>query len=301
MSIRPWLWILAFAVAGCSSEAPKQAPTKATTPSAQPQAPAETPPKPPKSDDSFAAWVKDRLEASNPSFVSIIDHQPWSNSRTPNTSIVLGVAKRPTEGQLAAEMDFFYFPFIFLAQSDPKDSSQPARKLALTFQEDYFLNAPSTIAADHRLIAVDVTPIQILKDEYAFGIRARAGSLGNKGGLLVETVSLYRYQLGQLTQILREVVWAYSKYSEPDSSSCNVEMELVSRPPASNVGYYTITREYRRSYRTKTQEPDKEGTCSLTEPLSKPATHTWNGEKGIYLDQSGRFLQIDDLFKGWPR
>ena len=252
----------------------------------------------PTGEDEFAGWVKSRLEASNPSFVSIVDRKPWPQALTPNTSIVLGIAQRSREGAHVETPAYSYFPFVFLFQSQADNPSAALKKLGLAFQEGWYIDPPG-INGDNHLLSIDVTPIQILKDEYAFGVRTRAGSLGNKSGLLLEVISLFRYRFGIFQEIFRDVVWAYSKYSEKDFQSCNVDMELESRP-STDQGFFTITRKYRRSYLGEAGAAGIDAPCALSNALQTPNVHRWSPEKGKYLDSRGRFLQYDDIFKGWP-
>jgi hypothetical protein len=85
-------------------------------------------------------------------------------------------------------------------------------------------------------------------------------------------------------------------------------MKIVSQP-AKEGRFFTITREYVRSYLGNAKNPEfsnsqgqteTPGDCSLSQRLGKPNTHSWNVEKGKYLDSRGAFLDWDDFYKGWP-
>jgi hypothetical protein len=265
-------------------------------------------------DDLSPEWVKSQVEMNGAFFVSIVDHQKWPSAVDPNTIVVLGIAKQKETGTLARVNEFSYFPFVLLAQSS-EDRTMPARLLGLALRTDLFVLEPKTGNEEFRPLSIDVTPLKIRENEYVFGVTLLSGpGVGNRSGMLVDMVSLYRYHNSQLKEIFRDAVWAYSKYSEPNYSSCNVEMKILSQPSAAG-DFFTLTRQYSRSYLAEEQNPDFTGansspqhfaetpttSCSLTRDLQTPHAQTWNAEKGLYLDASGWFLQWDDFGKGWPR
>jgi hypothetical protein len=282
---------------GCSRESGPPQAAPATQPSAVPAARMSNPA---PSEAQTAAgkipeldsWVKSRIEVSNPSFVSIVEQQPWPHAKTPNTTIVLGIAKRSTEGSHLAEiMDQISFPFVMLLQA--KSAENPAsRMLAVDYRDDWGTGEG---------VSLDIRPIQILPDEYAFGVKTVSGSLGNKSGVLVEVLSLYRYRDNRLEEVFRDAVWVYSLYSEKDTQSCNVELEIESQPSGQG-GYFTLTRRYRKSYlgsfRTPPPADDTDVPCALTERFRKPNTHRWNPENGKYVGAAGRFMTEDDVDGG---
>lgn len=255
-------------------------------------------------------WVKTHLEAAHVSFVSIVDRKPWLQAPVPSATAILGIARQPAQGPLKELLQYSYFPYVLLAQTQSgKDSSLP-KLLGLAVSPDFYVVEPFTGLEEQRPLWLDVDRYQIRADEYAFGARLLTGSLGNKGGPLAEVLSLYRYHDGVLKEIFRDVVWSYSKYSDEGWRSCNVDMQIVSSPSATD-GFFRLTREYRRSYfgdstarsmvsNTYREDLNEVPACSLSTPLKTLNTHLWNTEKGLYLDARGRLLQPDDFFTGWP-
>jgi len=258
----------------------------------------ERPQATPNESERIEEFVKSQLEKGDVYFNRILDRQAWPQAPFPNTSIVLGSIRRTKVERLGFGSGD-YLPFVLLLQSGSGEKSEALKMLGLILQSRAEGNSPQSI---------DVTPFRIADDEIAFGVRSRAGDVGNKSGQLYEVMSLYRYHDGELQEIFRDTVWAYSKYSEKNWNSCNVDMKIVSQP-AKEGRFFTITREYVRSYLGNTKNPEfsnsqgqteTPGDCSLSERLRKPNTHSWNVEKGKYLDARGAFLDWDDFYKGWP-
>jgi hypothetical protein len=145
-------------------------------------------------------------------------------------------------------------------------------------------------------------PYPLRPGEYGFGVRYRVSAIGNKGGAAYEVLGLFRQQDSELKEILRDVLWAYSKY-ESDANSCNSEMR-VSPGKTMVDGFFDYLRQHNRSYYGERKNPQFSGVNSLPEvPVStcmsfkNVSAHHWNLQKGIYLDSRSRLLQWDELFK----
>jgi hypothetical protein len=249
----------------------------------------------------FESWVESQIDAGNVSFVSIVDRKAWPSAPVPNVTAVLGIEKRPQTGAFKYA-DYEYLPFVLLAQgeADGKSSS---------------LNSLGVVVVDPPIgfVSLNVAPIQIRQDEYAFGATSRTGNPGNKGGTIFNLISLFRYHDGQIKEIFRDVVWMYSKYSDWESStsarSCNVDLMIVPQPSDPGPdGFFNIARQFSRSYFGDARNPqfgnpalpEVPADCSLSKLFQKPEIQTWDPTTGRYLDHRGRFLQWDDLYKGWP-
>jgi hypothetical protein len=184
---------------------------------------------PPSEESAFKEWVASQLEARGVSFVDITDRKPWPLAPEPNTSIVLGLAKRPAPATFG--IPFVYFPYILLIQTT--ENPLPPKLLGLELRTDLNVGDPKDKNSDTYPKTIDIGPYQITNNEYAFGVTVIEGSLGNKSGQLYELLGLYRYQNGELKEIYRDVLWVYSKYSEPDYSSCNIDLKIVTQPAES--------------------------------------------------------------------
>jgi hypothetical protein len=295
-------FVLMCASYGCQSSQPNATKVETVQHSAQsvPAAlPSERSQPTPGESERIAEFVKSQVETGNVYFDSILDRQVWPLAPDPNTSIVLGLTRQTKMQTLGTGLNAGHLPFVLLVQSGSGEKSEDLKLLGMILQ---------TSDEEHYPQSIDVTPFQIADDEYAFGVRSRAGSTGNKGGQLFEVMSLYRYHDDELQEIFRDTVWAYSKYSEKNWKSRNVDMKIVSQP-AREGRFFTITREYVRSYLGNAKNPEfsnsqdlteTPGDCSLSERFGIPKSHSWNTEKDKYLDSRGAFLDWDDFYKGWP-
>ena len=248
----------------------------------------------------FTRWAASQLTANNAELVSITDKRAWPFASQPNTSIVLGLAKRDADAELAKYgTPFEYFPFVLLIQMT-EESASP-KLLGIALRTDLFMGDPRNRYADRHPKGIDVGPFQIKHDEYAFGITVVEGSLGNKSGILFDLMGLYRYQNGELREIYRDAVWVFSKYSEPDSRSCNVELE-VSTQPSNESEFYLIRRKYKSSYVEDWRGTKPVDSCALTSVFRQDYTQSWIPQKEMYLDHDGLFLSENDLGTGrFPR
>jgi hypothetical protein len=253
----------------------------------------------PGADQVFESWVKSQIDAGDVSFDRIVDRKVWPSAPVPNVTAVLGTERRPQTGPIKYA-DYVYVPFVLLAQGEA-DGKSSLKSLGVVLTD---LGTP---------VSLNVAPVQIREDEYAFGATYREGIPGNKSGFIADIMSLYRYHDGELKEIFRDVVWMYSKYSDWQSntsaSSCNVDLRIVPQPSdAGPDGFFRIARELQRSYFSDAKNPqfgnpalpEVPADCSLVKLFQKPEIHTWDTTTGIYVDHRGRFLQADDLYKGWP-
>lgn len=261
----------------------------------------ENPPAGPGEDELFEKLVKSQVEIGDTSLVGIVDRKPWPSAPVPDATIILGTARHPHQGPIKSA-DYDYFSFILLAAGDTRAKEPSLIPLGLVVPDLPVFND----RYNHPL-SIDVTPIKVREDGYAFGTRHLAGSLGNNGGRLYEVMNLYRFHDGALKEIFRDVVWVYGKNSE-GNSSCNVDMKIVQQP-LQTEGFYDIAREFSRSYlgdsknpqfANQPAQPEIPADCSLARQLKAPHVQKWDPALGEYVDAKGRFLHWDDLYKGWP-
>jgi hypothetical protein len=247
-------------------------------------------------------WVNSRLEIKGASLVNITSEKPWPFAPGPDTRVVLGLAKVPaSETEVKYGRPFDYFPFVLLVQSDAAGTTPTA--LGLNLMKDVYVSGPETFK-ENPPIDVDVGPFRITENEYAFGVTVITGEVARLGGSLYEMMDLYRYHDNELKEIYRDVVWAYYKLSGPNPESCNVDMEILTQPSTEGE-FYTITRQYKRSYLGDGINAEFRGvqntratpveSCRATVDFKAPYTQKWNTEKKMYLDHRGLFLSIDEL------
>jgi len=197
-------------------------------------------------DLSLQEWVGSQLSKQKPERVTILDVKLWPQGPRPNTYVILALGSKPATPQpqwpnIPQETRDFV---VFLVESDRSVALNNPRLIAshTVYSFQAFANGgpPRT--------TIDVGPYQIREDEYAFGIRTLDDiSVGNKGGLAFEEISLFRYQASEIKQVLDDVTWGYSKYSEPEFRSCNTETVIVSEPPKAG-NFFTLVRRHVRSY-----------------------------------------------------
>ncbi len=239
---------------------------------------------------SLDEWIRSQLPKQKPERVTILDIKLWPYGPLPNTYVILSVGrKRPETPDLSfpnavqETQDFV----LFLVQSGGSGELKNPRLIA-TYSLFSF-TTPAVGKGPRR--SIDVGPYQIRENEYAFGVRTIDDvGVGNKAGLAFEYISLFRYQGSEIKQILDDVTWGYSKYSEPGFRSCNTETLLVSEPPKEGE-FFTLVRRHARSYlgdsRMYPQNPDA-GTpvesCGWFDKLRSPNIHTWDAKQGQYVD-----------------
>jgi hypothetical protein len=294
---------LLLGIASCRQSQPGVSIQPATeSESSSPQTPTRDEPRfIPDIKSEFGDWVALQLETHDATLINIVDQKPWLQSSVPNTTAVLGVAKKKATGLWAKYREYQYFSFVLLAQSQAAGRMSSPKLIGLDLNTDLIVPGahPQTI---------NVSPIQIRADEYAFGVEFLAGSVGNKGGELYGMMSLYRYHDNELREIFRDVIWVYSKYSDPDFRSCNVDMFLDSEPTPDS-DFYAITRNYNRSYFGESKNPEFTNisstavrvadhlteNCSLTNQLKNPNTHKWNPSRHLYVDTGESYLDRRDF------
>ena len=250
----------------------------------------------------FKDWVNAQLEAKGASLADLTDRKQWPFAPMQNSEIVLGLGKFPAEAAVAAQgTPFGYHPFVLLLQSNAAEATP--KLLGIALRTDMYMDPP-----ERRVIrpeAIQAGAFRIKEDEYAFGVTVISGEVVQHAGTLYGMMGLYRYHDGALKEIYRDVVWAYGKYSEPDSASCTVEMEIVT-PPSKDSIFYSITRQYKRSYLGNSKNPEYRSlnsgetpvpSCSMTADYRAPYTQEWNPDKELYLDHRGLFLNDADLLE----
>lgn len=260
----------------------------------------EKPPAGPSEDELFEKLVKSQVEVGGASLVRIVDRKAWPSAPVPEATVIAGIARHPAQEPAKSGADYDYFSFVLLAAGNARAKQPSLIPLGLVVPD-------LGVDPGNPQLSVDITPIKIREDEYAFGTRNRVGSVGNKGGNIYELINLYRFHDAVLKEIFRDVVWEYSKYSE-GNSSCNVDMKIVQLPSQVD-GFYDLAREFSQSYlgdaknpqfANQPAQPEIPADCSLARLLKAPNIQKWDPALGEYVDAKGRFLHWDDLFKGWP-
>lgn len=228
-------------------------------------------------DELFEKLVKSQVEVGGASLVRIVDRKSWPSAPVPDASVIVGIARHPAQEPAKSGGDYEDFSFVLLAAGDARAKNPSVLLLGLVVPD-----LPVDAGGQNRPLSVDVSPIKIQEDRYAFGVRHLVGGVGNKAGRQYEIMSLYTFHDAALKEIFRDVV-------RVSGGSCNVEMKIVQQP-SQVEGFYDIAREFSRS----------SAECSLSRRLRAPNVQKWDSTLGEFADAKGRFLHVDDLFKGWP-
>jgi hypothetical protein len=154
----------------------------------------------------------------------------------------------------------------------------------------YSIYSYTAFAGNTPMKSVDTGPCRICEDEYAFGIRTEDRiSVGNKTGIAWQYLNIFRYQSSGISEILDDVTWGYSKYSEPDQRSCNTETEIVSEASRSGE-FFDLVRKHVRSYlgdarmNSFVKDETSVDSCPVFYKLQFPNVHTWDPRSGKYTD-----------------
>jgi hypothetical protein len=220
-------------------------------------------------------WVHAQLQKEKLEQVTVIEAKLWPYAPQPNTYVILVEA---TKNLNTLNPAVTRFVAMLVHSSSSLEVVDP--KLIGYGPVNSYLHRAS----------IDVAPYQIRQQEYAFGIRTIDDSLvGNKIGLALEYLYLFRYQPSELKQIFDEVIWGYTKYSEP-GGSCNTETMIVSEPPEQGE-FFKLIRKHSRSYlgdarmypfSVKVETPLD--SCPAFRQLQFPNVHTWDSTQGQYMD-----------------
>jgi hypothetical protein len=234
-------------------------------------------------------WVRTKLEQEKPEQLTVIDARLWPYAPQPNTYVILAEVMKKPDSLKPEDTQYV----VMLAESSSSvELANP--KLIVYSAVDSFIHRGS----------IDVGPYQIRQQEYAFGIRWIDDALvGNKSGLAFGYVDLFRYQPSGLKQIFDEVIWGYTKYSEPEFRSCNTETVIVSEPPEQGE-FFKLVRKYSRSYLGDSRMyPSVHSgetpldSCPAFGKLQFPNTHTWDPAQSRYTDPESSLRQGDIVGK----